>query len=299
MNKVATNKKMNSLTKYKEKLVYTSQLLFKAPSIYHTFKKMSKNPSTCSSNVNTAQTSIVALNQSSNYSTLSKNQAKHKPINRPKTNDKKFYIPKYNPKFSYMKYFKTKIVPFDSNEPRFKWQDLTKNNYPKCINNLNKIAKDYYHAKCFYFQNGFKGFYSSTSKAFDLPIQKRQKKSVLSPLNNNTYDKTKRVIFPSSNNENNDYLNKRHKKPSSLKRYNSYDNLGGLRNLYNKTPINKNKKEGIKIVKRDHSYDLNLFREDYGQIEYYRKKRYFEIKDSIVFGYNINKSVEYKSNIKL
>ena len=178
MNKVPYNNKMNLLKTYKEKLVYTSQLLFKAPAIYHTYKKMVKNQNSSYSNVNTAQTSLALINQSSNYSTLNKNQLKHKPISRPKKEIKKNFIPKTKPKLSYKQFIKPKIVPFDSNEPRFNWQNINKRFYPTGVNNLNKIVKDYYHAKCFYFQEGFKGFYSTHNKIYDMPIQKRQKKKL-------------------------------------------------------------------------------------------------------------------------
>lgn len=117
---------------------------------------------------------------------------------------------------------------------------------------------------------------------------KRQKKHFFSELNDISFNKTKRVINSDNDMDNMDSNASNHKK-----RIIKFETLGGLKNLFNKTPKSE-KYRGIRIVKRCHSNDLNLFNKNYSKFELPKVRKHFVQKDNINDIYfNKNKSKDY------
>lgn len=279
---------MNSpFNQYKEKKVYCSKLLNKAPDIYETYKRMTQRSSF--SNLNTSHASLETMNKSMDSDALRKNyKAKYNPINNSNISDtsKKNFKNKNNetiidkPHLSYLGFLKAKGYPFFYNEKRFQWQNHEGNNYPGAINTLPNHIKKIKLKNC---------------SQKELKI-KRPKKCVPSALNNMSFNRTRRVISSEANDEDGDYLAKRHKKYPNLEKSQKFLNAGegGMANLINKTPLNYNYR-GIKIVRRCNSYDLNLFMKNYAKSQLPRVRKHFVQKDDVgtILNFNKSKSMDY------
>ena len=275
MNKILVTKKMNILKKKIQKLVHNSKL-FKAPPNYHTI--IMKNKNSCDTTFNNTHTNLKKINPIINKCYIKVKKIQHSPINRQTKRMPKHYIQPIQPNFSHIQTYQSKVPPINSNDFNYKYLNANKKNYPN----------NFCHSKSFYFFKGFEGFYNKNNTILDMPVQRNQKRYVFSPINNNAFEKTRRVLISDFNDDNNDYCNKRHKKSSTLKRYNSYDNVGGMAELFKKTPVNKNHKGGIKIIKREKTYELNLFSDDYAYNEIQNRKKRFPMNENIILGKNIN-----------
>jgi hypothetical protein len=146
-----------------------------------------------------------------------------------------------------------------------------------------------------YFQKGFKGFYDEKNK--DIVEKRSHKKHIQLPSNDISFNRTRRVLDTSIDDKSTDYFERRHKKYSSIDKYNRYVNCGrGVAAIIRKTPW-KIFNKGIKIVKRNRSTDLNLFRDDYSQsldkLEFSKVKKHYAQKDHDIFGLKKNKSMDY------
>lgn len=282
----------------KLKKTYHSKLLYSAPAIYEAYKKMQQSKKINLSNQNTSQTSLEVMSyplenniSKNNYininNTISRTK-KHNNISRNVSNI-------YKPHLSYTNFIKTKGFPFNR-EKRFKWQNPNENNYPTGVNIFPKVSRHIIVKN--YFQNGINGFYNLKNEKFDLE-RKCRKKHIYLPSNDISFNRTRRVLNTEIESESTDYFERKHKKPSSLDKYNKFVNVGGIAELLKKTPIDF-KYRGIKIVKRSNSCDLNLFRNDYGRFEKPKVRKHFIQKDNIVLGLKRNKSMDYyKNNIYL
>ena len=266
-------------SQYKEKQVYCSKLLSKAPDIYETYKRMLKSQKSSFSNLNTSQASLETINKPIENEGFTKNyKTKYNPFNNNISNNSKKNSKNNKsdkPNLSYIGFLKTKGYPFFYKEKRFQWQNSEGNNYPGAINTLPN------HRKKFKLKN-------ASQKEFKI---KRLKKCVPSALNDMSFNKTKRVIITEANDQDGDYFTKRHKKNPNLNIYQKFLNAGegGMANLINKTPLKYNYK-GIRIVKRCNSCDLNLFMENYAKYQFPRIRKHIEVKDNVKEILNFSKS---------
>lgn len=246
-----------SLTKNREKQLYSSKILYNAPNIYETYKRMQLNKNISLSELNTSRSSLEFLSKRIKNNLTTKNNYQKinfiyninsKNINRSLEIKEGKKIIKNKPHFSYIRYLesKEKGYPFVSNEQRFKWQNTDNYNYPTGINTFNKGKK---HLKILY----------DTKMEFNY---KRQKKFVFSPSNNNSFEKTKRVL----NIDKKEIYGMLDKKKKKLRNYQKFVNVGGIIELMKKTPLKDNIK-GVRRIKRNNSYELNLFGKDYGKFE--------------------------------
>lgn len=283
----------------KNKQLYSTKLSRAAPDIYETYQKMKFNQKVSYSNQNTSQTSLETIKHpSDNYSYINKyyivkNNLNTINQNQP-NNTKRNRIQRINedkPHLSYLGFIKQKGFPF-AQEKRFKWQNLNEHNYPSSMVTFPNISR-HYKIKS-YFQKGFKGFYDEKNK--DIVEKKSHKKHIQLPSNDITFNRTRRVLDTSIDDKSSDYFERRHKKCSSIEKYNRYLNSdGGVSAIIRKTPW-KIFNKGIKIVKRNRSIDLNLFRDDYSQsldrIELSKVRKHFAQKDHDIFGLKKNKSLD-------
>jgi hypothetical protein len=284
----------------KNKQLYSTKLSTAAPDIYETYQKMKYNQKISYSNQNTLQTSIETIRYpSDNYSYTTKYylvQNNLNTINQNQSNNtKKGRIHRINadkPHLSYLGFIKQKGLPF-AQEKRFKWQNLNEHNYPSSMVTFPNISR-HYKIKS-YFQKGFKGFYDEKNK--DIVEKRSHKKHIQLPSNDISFNRTRRVLDTSIDDKSTDYFERRHKKYSSIDKYNRYVNCGrGVAAIIRKTPW-KIFNKGIKIVKRNRSTDLNLFRDDYSQsldrLEFSKVKKHYAQKDHDIFGLKKNKSMDY------
>lgn len=284
----------------KNKQLYSTKLSTVAPDIYETYQKMKYNQKISYSNQNTLQTSIETIRYpSDNYSYTTKYylvQNNLNTINQNQSNNtKKGRIHRINadkPHLSYLGFIKQKGLPF-AQEKRFKWQNLNEHNYPSSMVTFPNISR-HYKIKS-YFQKGFKGFYDEKNK--DIVEKRSHKKHIQLPSNDISFNRTRRVLDTSIDDKSTDYFERRHKKYSSIDKYNRYVNCGrGVAAIIRKTPW-KIFNKGIKIVKRNRSTDLNLFRDDYSQsldkLEFSKVKKHYAQKDHDIFGLKKNKSMDY------
>ena len=284
----------------KNKQLYSTKLSTVAPDIYETYQKMKYNQKISYSNQNTLQTSIETIRYpSDNYSYTTKYylvQNNLNTINQNQSNNtKKGRIHRINadkPHLSYLGFIKQKGLPF-AQEKRFKWQNLNEHNYPSSMVTFPNISR-HYKIKS-YFQKGFKGFYDEKNK--DIVEKRSHKKHIQLPSNDISFNRTRRVLDTSIDDKSTDYFERRHKKYSSIDKYNRYVNCGrGVAAIIRKTPW-KIFNKGIKIVKRNRSTDLNLFRDDYSQsldrLEFSKVQKHYAQKDHDIFGLKKNKSMDY------
>lgn len=290
---------MDFHNKNKNKQLYSTKISRVAPDIYETYQKMKFNQKVSYSNQNTSQTSLETIKHpSDNYSYINKyyivkNNLNTINQNQP-NNTKRNRIQRINedkPHLSYLGFIKQKGYPF-AQEKRFKWQNLNEHNYPSSMVTFSNISR-HYKIKS-YFQKGFKGFYDEKNK--DIVEKKSHKKHIQLPSNDITFNRTRRVLDTSIDDKSSDYFERRHKKCSSIEKYNRYLNSdGGVAAIIRKTPW-KIFNKGIKIVKRNRSNDLNLFRDDYSQsldrIELSKVRKHFAQKDHDIFGLKKNKSMD-------
>ena len=284
----------------KNKQLYSTKLSTVAPDIYETYQKMKYNQKISYSNQNTLQTSIETIRYpSDNYSYTTKYYLVQNNLNtisqNQSNNTKKGRIHRINadkPHLSYLGFIKQKGLPF-AQEKRFKWQNLNEHNYPSSMVTFPNISR-HYKIKS-YFQKGFKGFYDEKNK--DIVEKRSHKKHIQLPSNDISFNRTRRVLDTSIDDKSTDYFERRHKKYSSIDKYNRYVNCGrGVAAIIRKTPW-KIFNKGIKIVKRNRSTDLNLFRDDYSQsldkLEFSKVKKHYAQKDHDIFGLKKNKSMDY------
>lgn len=284
----------------KNKQLYSTKLSTAAPDIYETYQKMKYNQKISYSNQNTLQTSIETIRYpSDNYSYTTKYYLVQNNLNtisqNQSNNTKKGRIHRINadkPHLSYLGFIKQKGLPF-AQEKRFKWQNLNEHNYPSSMVTFPNISR-HYKIKS-YFQKGFKGFYDEKNK--DIVEKRSHKKHIQLPSNDISFNRTRRVLDTSIDDKSTDYFERRHKKYSSIDKYNRYVNCGrGVAAIIRKTPW-KIFNKGIKIVKRNRSTDLNLFRDDYSQsldrLEFSKVKKHYAQKDHDIFGLKKNKSMDY------
>jgi hypothetical protein len=284
----------------KNKQLYSTKLSTAAPDIYETYQKMKYNQKISYSNQNTLQTSIETIRYpSDNYSYTTKYYLVQNNLNtisqNRSNNTKKGRIHRINadkPHLSYLGFIKQKGLPF-AQEKRFKWQNLNEHNYPSSMVIFPNISR-HYKIKS-YFQKGFKGFYDEKNK--DIVEKRSHKKHIQLPSNDISFNRTRRVLDTSIDDKSTDYFERRHKKYSSIDKYNRYVNCGrGVAAIIRKTPW-KIFNKGIKIVKRNRSTDLNLFRDDYSQsldrLEFSKVKKHHAQKDHDIFGLKKNKSMDY------
>ena len=284
----------------KNKQLYSTKLSTAAPDIYETYQKMKYNQKISYSNQNTLQTSIETIRYpSDNYSYTTKYYLVQNNLNtisqNQSNNTKKGRIHRINadkPHLSYLGFIKQKGLPF-AQEKRFKWQNLNEHNYPSSMVTFPNISR-HYKIKS-YFQKGFKGFYDEKNK--DIVEKRSHKKHIQLPSNDISFNRTRRVLDTSIDDKSTDYFERRHKKYSSIDKYNRYVNCGrGVAAIIRKTPW-KIFNKGIKIVKRNRSTDLNLFRDDYSQsldrLEFSNFKKHYAQKDHDIFGLKKNKSMDY------
>jgi hypothetical protein len=284
----------------KNKQLYSTKLSTAAPDIYETYQKMKYNQKISYSNQNTLQTSIETIRYpSDNYSYITKYYLVQNNLNtisqNQSNNTKKGRIHRINadkPHLSYLGFIKQKGLPF-AQEKRFKWQNLNEHNYPSSMVTFPNISR-HYKIKS-YFQKGFKGFYDEKNK--DIVEKRSHKKHIQLPSNDISFNRTRRVLDTSIDDKSTDYFERRHKKYSSIDKYNRYVNCGrGVAAIIRKTPW-KIFHKGIKIVKRNRSTDLNLFRDDYSQsldrLEFSKVKKHHAQKDHDIFGLKKNKSMDY------
>ena len=284
----------------KNKHLYSTKLSRAAPEIYEAYQKMKYNQKISYSNQNTLQTSIETIRYpSDNYSYTTKYYLVQNNLNtisqNQSNNTKKGRIHRINadkPHLSYLGFIKQKGLPF-AQEKRFKWQNLNEHNYPSSMVTFPNISR-HYKIKS-YFQKGFKGFYDEKNK--DIVEKRSHKKHIQLPSNDISFNRTRRVLDTSIDDKSTDYFERRHKKYSSIDKYNRYVNCGrGVAAIIRKTPW-KIFNKGIKIVKRNRSTDLNLFRDDYSQsldrLEFSKVKKHYAQKDHDIFGLKKNKSMDY------
>jgi len=294
---------MDFQNQYKNKQLYSTKLSTAAPDIYETYQKMKINQKISYSNQNTSQTSLETIKHpSDNYSYITKYYIipnnNLNTINQNQTNNNKKSRIQRNadkPHLSYIGFIKQKGMPFPQ-EKRFKWQNLNNHNYPSSMVTFPNTSR-HYKIKS-YFQKGFKGFYDEKNK--DIVEKKSHKKHIQLPSNDISFNRTRRVLDTSIDDKSTDYFERRHKKCSSLEKYNRYVNCGpGVAGIIRKTPW-KIFNKGIRVVKRNRSSDLNLFRDDYSQsldrIELSKVRKHFAQKDHDIFGLKRNKSMDYINN---
>ena len=279
---------MNISNNSKEKKLYSSKILYKAPNIYETYKRMKQNKNISFSELNTSRSSIEGINKI-DYNISTKNNEKNFTFNNKNNltdrniqkNDKQKKV-QIKPHLSYLGFLESKGFAFVSNEPRFKWQNTYNYNYPTGINTFQRTKK--------HFKINFDD-YSKMEYEY-----KRQKKYIYSPSNDSSLNLTKRVLNTDENHNNNDeeLIIKKNKKRKNVKKF---LNVGGIMSLLKKTPL-KQEFKGVKRIKRKNSYDLNLFGKDYAKFELPKTvKRHFKDKnvDNDIFGLHKFKSFD---NIK-
>ena len=239
-----------SLPNNKEKQLYSLKILYKAPNIYETYKRMQQSKIISLSELNTSRTSLEGLTKrtKNNEQTYFINNYTYNPKDKNRSleikQEKK--IIKNKPHLSHLEYLKDQGFPFVSNEERFKWQNTDNHNYPSGINTFYKGKR---HIKISYVPK----------MEYDY---KRQKKYIFSPSNNYSFEKTKRVLNTDEK-EIDEIINKKKK---TVKNYQKFVNVGGIIELMKKTPLKVNIK-GVKRIKKNNSYDLNLFGKDYAKLE--------------------------------
>lgn len=268
----------STLNKNKEKKMYYNKLLYKAPDCYETYKRMLKNQKALS-DLSTSRTSLEGISDRGNITTRHKlpkyNHYIHVDI-IPESKIIKNKKIKIN--LPYLGYLDSKGYPFTSNEQRFKWQNTENYSYPTGINTFQKSKK---HIKIKY----------NNQEEF---AYKRGKKFIFSESNDNSFNRTQRVINAEINEKTDDKnLNKTRKKINLQK----FLNVGGISNLIKNTPL-KVPFKGVKRIKRKFSYELNLFGNDYPKFELPKtNKKHFLDKnhDNDIFNYKNNKSMD---NIK-
>ena len=279
---------------YSNKQLYSSKLLYQDGNIYEVYKRMTKNKKNSFSNQTTSQTSLETINRSKEKHNINKRKIQknnHKNINSVDIN---------RPHLSYTQFLKSKGIPFGTMEKRFRWQDLGHTNYPTGMNTFKTTSKHYKN-------------YSNISK--DEIKFKRQKKNTLFPWSDISLNTTKRVLLTNMGKDKdfNDYILKRHKKYYKNETDRIFGKAMNLRVMFLKTPLNYNYR-GIKIVKKNKSCDLNLFREDYAKFELPKVRKHFahlddHVKDIIYFknnksmddiNYNRgNKGKKYNNNVNI
>lgn len=244
-----------SFKKNKEKQIYSSKLLYKAPNIHETYKRMLKSQKYCLSALDTSQSFEGIVNQSDgNITDFLTPRPRYIPINSNKNiqilkeEKKNNEINKANNyKLSYLGFLKSKGFPFKYDEQRFKWQNTHINSFQR------------------------------TKKHFPINIEskeefkyKRQKKKInLSTVNDNSFRKTSHDILNIEINNKNDkkIIEKKHKKGKKyFQKFLNIQNPKGLAGLIKKTPLKETFK-GVKRIKRLNSYELNLFGKDYPKFE--------------------------------
>ena len=211
----------------KNKQLYSTKLSTVAPDIYETYQKMKYNQKISYSNQNTLQTSIETIRYpSDNYSYTTKYYLVQNNLNtisqNQSNNTKKGRIHRINadkPHLSYLGFIKQKGLPF-AQEKRFKWQNLNEHNYPSSMVTFPNISR-HYKIKS-YFQKGFKGFYDEKNK--DIIEKRSHKKHIQLPSNDISFNRTRRVLDTSIDDKSTDYFERRHKKYSSIDKYNRYVN---------------------------------------------------------------------------
>lgn len=264
----------------KEKKIYYSKLLYKAPDCYETYKRMLKNQKAIS-DLSTSRTSLEAINDIEN-NTIRYIPKNNRYINKETTipeSKKIIKNKKIKINLPYLGFLESKGFPFTSNEQRFKWQNNENHRFPTGINTFQKTKK---HIHINY----------DNEKVFDY---KRGKKYIYSELNDNSFNKTQRVINPDIKDKifDKDLLKIKRKKINLKK----FVNSGGINTLLKTTPL-KIPFKGVKRFKRNFSYELNLFGNDYPIFELPKttKKHFLDKnKDNDIFNYKINNSMD---NIK-
>ena len=277
-----------SSRKNKEKQLYSSKILYKAPNIYETYKRMVKTKNIPICELNTSHSSIDGLSKrTDNNMTTRNSKPRYNLINLIDSNgkvkvheEKEKKIKKNKLYLSYLGFLESKGFGFFSNEQRFKWQNTENYNYPTGINTFQRTKK---HINISY---GSKKEYQ----------YKRQKKYIISSSNDNSFEQTQRVININRNNKKDadEYFPyKKIKKGINLQKF---VNVGGIAELLKKTPI-KEKIKGVKRIKKNNSYELNLFGNDYAKLEIPTnvKKHFIEKNiDNDIFGLKKFKSMDNK-----
>jgi hypothetical protein len=233
------------------------------------------------SELNTSRSSIDGLSKrTDNNMTTRNSKPRYSLINFIDSNEKvkvheekEKKIKKNKLYLSYLGFLESKGFDFFSNEQRFKWQNTENYNYPTGINTFQRTKKHIYIS------------YDS-KKEYQF---KRQKKYIISSSNDNSFEQTQRVLNTNRNNKkdkkevNEDFLCGGSKKRINLQKF---VNVGGIAELLKKTPL-KEKIKGVKRIKKNNSYELNLFRNDYAKFEMPTnvKKHYIEKNiDNDIFG---------------
>lgn len=270
---------MNStFSPYKEKQLYCSKLLNKEPAMYETYKRMLKSQKYSYSNLNTSQASVDTINKPIEADAVTKKYNKKENSINVNVFSPKMY--KYqnnfkNPHISYLGYLKKNGYTFPT-EKRFKWQNMEYCNYPSGINTFPRQKKAV-----------------KNKNEPQKETKKRKKKCEPTAFINKSYDRTKRVINSEINEKDEDYINKRHKKYPNL---NKFVNVSkdGMKSLIKKTPLIFNFR-GIKMVRRSHSYDLNLFMKNYGLFQIPKNRKHYVGKDSVKDLFSINRCRSWDS----
>jgi hypothetical protein len=243
---------------------------------------MLKTQNYSNSYLNSSQASTYSINKPiETYNVTNNNNIKDNSIDVSAFSPKKDKTQKSftTPHISYFGYLKKNGYSFP-NEKRFKWQDLDHRCYPTGINTFGKQKRT---VKC-------------KSKE-EYETKKRKKKCESNASKNNLYERTKRVILSEVNEKDEDYINKRHKKYHNL---NQFINVGkgGMKSLIEKTPLKFNYR-GKKIIKKSHSFDLNLFMNNYALIHLPKNRKHYVGKDNVkeLFSRNRNNSLDsYKED---
>ena len=269
-----------SFNKNQEKQLYSSKLFTIDPSIYETYKKMQDSQLHFLSSQNTSQTSLETINQGNeNYIINKIGNSEKNNINNISQNSNKDNKKSNNKQhISYIGFLKSKGNVF-TREKRFKWQNLECKDYPTGMNTIPAVRKHVLQK-------------NNDKKEYQF---KRQKKYVHTDLNDAYFNKTKRVINPNNNGTDKEEFNWQHKKVLKC------ETVGGIRNLIKKTPL-KYFKNGIKIVKRNNSCELNIFSEDYAKCELPKEGKHFAQKSNNDNSFKRNKSMEFnegKNHMKL
>ena len=254
-----------SISPIKEKQMYCSKLLNKEPIVYETYKRMVKSQKNSYSNLNTQPCTERMSNPGDTFSVTKNTKSKEYLMNMTNPNYKTQNI-LVNPHVSYLKYLKKNGYGFPF-ENRFKWQNLANGSYPTGTNTFPR------HTKLVRYKNKFHEI-------------ERKKKCEPTAYSNKSLERTKRVINSEMNEKDEDYINKKHKKYPNL---NKFVNVGkcGMKSFIKKTPLDYNYK-GIRIVKRSHSFDLNLFMKNYALFQLPKNRKHYPGKDSVkeIFGFN-------------
>ena len=275
--------------KNKEKQLYSSKILYKAPNIYETYKRMVKTKNIPLSEQNTSRSSLdgLSIGIENNNMTARNNERKYNLKNFIDSYEKKIdnnekknkNIIKNKPYLSYLGLLESKGFTFFSNEQRFKWQNAYNFNYPTGINTFPKTKK---HINAIY----------DSKLEFKY---KRQKKYILSASKYNSFEYTQRVLNTDRNSLKEKMEGNGYKKSKKIN-FQKFVNIGGIAELLKKTPI-KEKMKGVKRIKKNNSYELNLFGNDYAKFEMPSKvKKHFTDKniDGDIFGIKKYKSIDVR-----